>query len=223
MTNWKDKVVVVAGGSGLIGRAIVKAFKNTGATVINVDINDGDVKVDISIEDVSMMATTIKNISPDIFVNAVYPQTFDNHINAFRLATYAVAKEMAAKNGGSIINLSSIYAVVSPDFRSYEDCPEMGDLTEHADYSFTKGGIIAMSRVVAVYYAPYNVRVNCVSPGGIFDSQPEAFVKSYCNRVPMGRMGVPEDITGAVLFLASDESKYVIGQNLVVDGGLCLR
>jgi len=86
-------------------------------------------------------------------------------------------------------------------------------------YSAIKAGIINFTKYLAAYYGPFNVRVNSVSPGGIFDGQPKQFVEQYEEKVPLRRMGKPGDIAPAVAFLISDDSSYVTGHNLVVDGG----
>jgi NAD(P)-dependent dehydrogenase (short-subunit alcohol dehydrogenase family) len=78
---------------------------------------------------------------------------------------------------------------------------------------------IALSKYMATYHAKDNIRVNCVSPGGVFDKQPASFVEKYTAKTPLGRMGTPKDMVGAVLYLASDASLYVTGHNLIVDGG----
>lgn len=96
-------------------------------------------------------------------------------------------------------------------------------MTMPSAYSAIKGGVITMSRFLATYYGPFGVRCNCVSPGGIEDGQPESFVRKYEELTPLRRMGVPEDVVGAVVFLASDAASYVTGQNLVVDGGWTAR
>jgi NAD(P)-dependent dehydrogenase (short-subunit alcohol dehydrogenase family) len=88
-----------------------------------------------------------------------------------------------------------------------------------APYAAIKGGIINFTRFLASRYGQYNVRINTVSPGGIFDNQPEPFVNAYNHKVPMKRMGNPDDIAPSVSFLLSEEAKYITGQNLIVDGG----
>jgi NAD(P)-dependent dehydrogenase (short-subunit alcohol dehydrogenase family) len=92
-------------------------------------------------------------------------------------------------------------------------------MTNPAAYSAIKGGLINLTRYMASYFGPNNVRVNCISPGGIFDNQPEIFVRNYESKVPLGRMGKPEEIAPSAVFLLSDESSYITGHNLVVDGG----
>ncbi|WP_193771158.1 SDR family oxidoreductase [Candidatus Magnetaquicoccus inordinatus] len=117
--------------------------------------------------------------------------------------------------GGSIINLGSIYGEVSSDPRIYTDCGRKNSEC----YSASKAGIIMMTRYFAVHLAPFGIRVNCISPGGIFNQQGEDFVGNYSRGVPMARMGQEEELNGAAVFLASDESRYMTGQNLIIDGG----
>ena len=122
---------------------------------------------------------------------------------------------MAVQNSGAIVNIASIYGVVGNDFTLYE---EYGG-TSPAAYSAIKGGIINFTRYLASYYGKKGIRINCVSPGGIFDHQNPSFVARYEAKVPMGRLGNPDDIAPSVSFLLSDEAKYITGQNLIVDGG----
>lgn len=124
---------------------------------------------------------------------------------------------MAKRGAGSIVNIASIYGVVSPDFRIYEGHEEM---TNPPSYGFVKAGMIQLTRYLAVYFAPHGVRVNCISPGGLFSpSMPAPFVEKYAARTPLARMAGPSDLKGAAVFLACDASAYVTGQNLIVDGG----
>ena len=121
---------------------------------------------------------------------------------------------LAASGKGSIINMGSIYGFLGPDLGLYEGT-SMGN---PAAYAASKGGLIQFTRWLATVLAP-QVRVNCVSPGGVWRNQPEAFVQRYEARTPLGRMGTEEDMIGAVLFLAWDLSAYVTGQHIAVDGG----
>lgn len=124
---------------------------------------------------------------------------------------------MARQRGGSIVNIASIYGMVSPDFRIYEGHEEM---TNPPSYGFAKAGMIQLTRYLAVHFAAQGVRVNSISPGGLFsESMPLRFVAEYSKRTPLGRMAGANDLKGAAVFLASDASAYVTGQNLVVDGG----
>jgi NAD(P)-dependent dehydrogenase (short-subunit alcohol dehydrogenase family) len=115
---------------------------------------------------------------------------------------------------GAIINILSIYGLVGPDFRLYE-----GTTMENpAAYNASKGGLLQLTRYLATALAP-SIRVNAISPGGLFRQQDPAFVTRYEARTPLARMGTEEDLKGAVAYLASDLSAYVTGQNLIVDGG----
>lgn len=116
--------------------------------------------------------------------------------------------------GGSIINVASIYGWVAPDYSLYAGTA-MGN---PAAYAASKGGLIQLTRWLSTTLSP-TTRVNAISPGGIFRNQPDAFVKRYEQRTPLGRMASEDDFRGAVAFLASDLSRYVTGQNLAVDGG----
>lgn len=115
---------------------------------------------------------------------------------------------------GSIVNIGSIYGVVGPDQGLYEGTA-MGN---PAAYAASKGGVVQMTRWLSSVLAP-DIRVNCISPGGIARGQPEAFAQRYVARTPMGRMGAEEDFKGAIAFFSSDLSAWVTGQNLMVDGG----
>ena len=126
------------------------------------------------------------------------------------------AEQMKAQGmGGSIVNISSIYGVVGPTFPIYEGT----EMINPPDYAFAKGGIINFTRYLATCYAPHGIRVNCLSPGGYYGGQPEVFVRNYEAHTPLGRMARWNDLKGAAVFLASDASQYVTGQNLAVDGG----
>ncbi len=125
------------------------------------------------------------------------------------------AREALARSGhGSIILVGSIYGVVAPDHRLYAGT----SMAHPGAYSASKGGITQLTRYLASTLAP-RVRVNAVSPGGIWRQQPEVFRERYEARTPLARMAVEEDMKGAIAYLASDLSAYVTGQNLLVDGG----
>ncbi len=133
-------------------------------------------------------------------------------------AAFDLAKGLSPalrKSGhGSIINVASIYATLGPDYSLYEGTA-MGN---PAAYAASKGGLVQLTRWLATTLAP-DVRVNAISPGGVFRNQPDAFVKRYEARTPLGRMATEDDFRGAVCYLASDLSTYVTGENLMVDGG----
>ena len=115
---------------------------------------------------------------------------------------------------GSVIFISSIYGIVGPDLSLYDGTP----MANPAGYGAAKAGLLQLMRYLATVLAPH-VRVNAISPGGVWRNQPESFHERYRNRVPLGRMATEEDFKGAAAYLASDLSNYVTGHNLVVDGG----
>jgi NAD(P)-dependent dehydrogenase (short-subunit alcohol dehydrogenase family) len=123
---------------------------------------------------------------------------------------------MAAAGRGSIVNIGSIHGMIGPSYELYEGTT-MGDLPP--DYFFHKGGMLNLTRFYAALYGPSSVRVNCISPGGFFNHQPEDFVKRYCEHTMLNRMADDSDLGGAVVFLLSDASRYITGANLPVDGG----
>jgi NAD(P)-dependent dehydrogenase (short-subunit alcohol dehydrogenase family) len=141
-----------------------------------------------------------------------------NLTGVFLCSKHVVARSMKPRKSGAIVNIGSTTGIVGKDRRVYKGTP-MGGAT--LDYHAAKGGVISMTRDMAVYLAPDNIRVNCISPGGFWRNQPEAFVKAYSETIPMGRMGQDgKEMKGAVVYLASEASSYCTGHNLVVDGGL---
>lgn len=136
-----------------------------------------------------------------------------NLISIFDLAKLFY-KLLKKSNHGSIINIGSIYGVIAPDFKIYENL----NFNNPAAYSASKGGLQQLSRWLSTAFAP-NIRVNCINPGGIIRNQPSKFIKSYIAKTPLGRMAKEEDMKGAIIYLASDLSLYVTGQCLMVDGG----
>ena len=136
------------------------------------------------------------------------------------LCCQAAVQPMLAQGSGVIINLSSIYGLVGPDQRLYQrgesDAPAQ---YKPVYYSVTKAGILGLTRYLATYYAGKNIRVNALTPGGVFNGHDESFVQAYSARAVLGRMAEKDEMNGALLFLASDASAYMTGANLVVDGG----
>lgn len=238
----ENKVILVTGGNGLIGKAIVEDIINKGGIAISADINvstnldQGLIKCDITSSESMQDAleAIIKYYGRiDGLVNNAYPRTpdwgtdfldmtetnlktnVDWQMNSYILFCQLAIKAMLTQSYGSIVNIASIYGVVGNDFTIYENT----SMKVPAPYAAVKGGIINFSRFLASRFGKDGIRVNVVSPGGIFDNQPESFVQAYEKKVPLKRMGLPDDIAPAVSFLLSDEAKYVTGQNLIVDGG----
>ena len=242
MIDLQGKNIVVTGGSGLLGSIFVEAIRRAGGRCFNADIDRktdlaaGTLQLDITDESsvkelVGVLQTN--GISLDGWVNNAYPRTqdwgkrfeeipleswrknVDMHLNGYFLCLQQVLEVMKRQGHGAVVSLGSIYGSLGPDFTVYEGT----EMTMPAGYAAIKGGIVNLSRYLASYYGPYGLRVNCISPGGIFDHQPEVFVKNYESKVPLRRMGTPEDIAPALVFLLSDGARYVTGQNLMVDGG----
>lgn len=130
------------------------------------------------------------------------------------ILSQSCAEALARSGKGSIINVSSIYGMVGPDLRLYEGT-NMGN---PAAYAASKGGLLQLTRWMATVMAP-TVRVNALTPGGVWRGQPDAFHQRYLARTPLSRMAQEDDFKGVAAYLASDASAYVTGQNIVVDGG----
>jgi NAD(P)-dependent dehydrogenase (short-subunit alcohol dehydrogenase family) len=154
------------------------------------------------------------------FPTADWDHVMGVNVNGIFLCCQAVAGEMEKRKSGSIINISSIYGIVAPDQRIYEGSFYEGKgINTPLIYSTSKSAVVGLTRYLATYLAPYTIRVNAVTPGGVFSGQNDTFVKRYSERCPLGRMAKPEEIFSAVFFLATDASSYITGHNLVVDGG----
>lgn len=145
------------------------------------------------------------------------------NITGMFLTAKTFGQEMASAKRGSIINVSSIYGVVGPDQRIYEDSwyeAMGGKINTPLVYSVSKGAVLSLTRYLATYWGAQGVRTNTLTPGGVSSGQNQQFQDRYKARVPMNRMAEPEEMLGPLFFLASDASSYVNGQNIIVDGGL---
>jgi NAD(P)-dependent dehydrogenase (short-subunit alcohol dehydrogenase family) len=252
----ENKVVVITGGAGLIGRGFVKAVIENGGTAIiaDVDENAGNkVRDEISTElgsdriefinvDITCKTSIRRMIDTvvdkyqviDALVNNAYPrnknygrkfedvsyedfcENLNLHLGGYFLISQEISRVMVNQQRGVIVNIASIYGFMAPRFELYENA----SFTSPVEYSAIKGGLLSLTKYLASYLGEHGIRVNALSPGGVHNNQSDSFVEQYSKKVLIGnRMAESEDLSGALIFLLSDASRYVTGQNIVVDGG----
>ena len=244
----KNKNVVITGAGGQLGTCFANSFVAEGAKLWLADIsNEVLAKVAEQIPPENLLGTLIMDVtqpksverafakiceygSLDVLVNnagiglftSFWERDYDEFMQVMSvnaggtfLCTREALRLMKGHGQGAIINIGSIYGVVSSDPRIYTDCARMNSEV----YSASKAAVIHMTKYFAVHAAPLGIRVNCVSPGGVFNNQGEDFIHNYTQRTPFSRMAKDREICGAVIFLASSDADYVSGQNIVVDGG----
>lgn len=254
----KEKIVIVTGGAGLLGKEFIRAIIQNGGIGIIADINQiegKNIKENIVKEintdkiDVIKLDTTSKESIKkcinylyshygriDALVNSAYPrnknygkhffevkytdfcENVNIHLGGYFLISQQFALYFKKQGYGNIVNIASIQGVCAPKFDTYEGTP----MTSPVEYSAIKAAIINLTKYMAKYLKGMNIRVNSISPGGIFNNQPEEFIiryKHYCIN-----KGILEtfDISGTLVFLLSDMSKYINGQNIIVDDGWTL-
>lgn len=222
---------IVIGGSGLIGKVVIQVLNKVDIETINFDMFKPDEYFDCTSPfSRYFLAHYIQKYKIDIVINCSYPRTtgygkddtvtdFEDNVKMHMDSVCWLSKvacETMAKNKieGTVINFGSIYGIVGPDMSIYKGTYK----TMPGVYAAIKGGIISYSRFLATVFGKHNIRVNCISPGGVYDkSMSKRFVKNYCKNVPLGRMAKPEEVAQSVLYLIS--ATYTTGQNLIVDGG----
>lgn len=149
-----------------------------------------------------------------------WDKVIDVNLKGVYLCCQVFGSAMAKANKGSIINISSIYGVLSPDQSIYNYRRDRGEVFfKPVAYSASKSGILNLTRYLSVYWAKKNVRVNTLTIAGVFNNQEKEFIDSYCGRIPIGRMANKIEYNGAIVFLASQAASYMTGSNLVIDGG----
>ncbi len=244
------RVAVVTGGAGQLGGEISRGLAACGARVAIFDIeqtaeSDGisSFVVDVTNRAAIERATDELADVPHVLVNAAaldsppdapadqvgpfedYPsESFDNvmrvNVKGTLLACQVIGGRMAAAGRGSIVNVSSIYGMLSPVQELYDFRRAAGEtFFKPVAYSVSKSALYNLTRYLATYWARSGVRVNTLTLAGVFDDQPQEFLDAYTARMPLGRMAEAREVVGPVVFLASDASSYVTGANVVVDGG----
>lgn len=260
----REKVVVLTGGLGQLGRQYSRALLENGAKVAVFDTGVREGKIPETFRDIGPEENTlflqvdvtrktsiqsaldkvndrwgtphalINNAALDSPPNApaeengpfeTYPEDSWDRIMEVNtkgvfLCCQVVGGQMAEAERGAIVNICSIYGMVSPDQQLYEYRRAQGDtFYKPVAYSVSKSALLNLTRYLATYWAGRNLRVNTLTLAGVFNHQDEAFLEGYCARVPLGRMAREDEYSGAVIFLISDASSYMTGSNLILDGG----
>jgi NAD(P)-dependent dehydrogenase (short-subunit alcohol dehydrogenase family) len=231
--------VVIADIEALATQSVAKELQQDGLVIlpVSVDVTDPESvhamirstlvayqKLDILVNSAAM-DPKFDDLHQDKHGNSFedYPlsawkQALDVNLTGMFLCCQAAGRQMLAQRRGVIINICSIYGMVGPDQRIYQS-PGKASQYKPAYYSVTKAGVLGLTHYLATYFAGQNIRVNALTPGGVYDNHDEVFVQNYSARAVLGRMAQPDEMNGALLFLASDASAYMTGSNLVVDGG----
>jgi len=153
----------------------------------------------------------------------LWQKSLEGNLSGVFVVTKSVAKHMIKRKKGSIINIASDVGVISPDHRIYEANKKFNykgvNFNTPISYSVAKSGIISMTRYLATYWAKKGIRVNCISPAGVYKKHDKKFVEQLSQRIPLGRMAKSHELNGAIIYLCSNASSFVTGHNLVVDGG----
>jgi len=235
-------VAVVTGASGRLGPVWIAALAAAGATVVGLDLQEADGVLAADVTDRPALDVALRRIeaehgTPTVLVNnagidqppdpaaggaetlEAFRRTVDVNLAGTFNAIQAFGPAMVDAGRGSIVNLGSLYATVAPEPRFYDHLPGDPPFLKPAAYGASKAGVLNLTRYFARLWGPHGVRVNAISPGGVWRQQPEQFHDRYRARTPLGRMATEEDLKGAAAYLASDLSSYVTGHNLVVDGG----
>ena len=259
-----DRVAIVTGGAGLLGRSHALTLASAGAAVVIADVRKqaaqdaaddvraatgrGCLPLTVDVSDAESVRTMVYLVLErygriDILVNnaaldpkfdrehagghstsfeefslEAWQQAMDVNVTGMFLCAQAVAPTMVEAGQGVIVNVSSTYGIVGPDQRLYQREGQPLQI-KPVTYSVAKAAALGLTRYLATYFAGKGIRVNALTPGGVFADHDDEFVRRYSAKTVLGRMAEKEEISSALLFLVSDASSYMTGANLVVDGG----
>jgi len=250
-----DRVTVLVGGAGLLGRSFANAVVQQGGVAVVADLDLGRAQatcasidadkslllpetVDITSRE-SLQALIHRLLSRlgriDAAVNCAYPrnerygrkleeveyadfcENLNLHLGGYFLSSQQFAVHFSRCGDGHVVNISSIYGVVAPRFEIYEGT----SMTMPVEYAAIKSAIQHLSLYFMRYYKGSRLRFNCISPGGIRDGQPQGFTDAYRRHSQSTGMLSPDDVAGTLVYLLSDLSRHVNGQNIIVDDGWC--
>jgi NAD(P)-dependent dehydrogenase (short-subunit alcohol dehydrogenase family) len=156
------------------------------------------------------------------YPRAAWDLAISVNLTGMLLCAQAAGRQMLSQGSGVVVNIASTYGVVAPDQRLYAGVKSPyaeASFNTPVSYAVTKTAVLGLTRYLATYWAPNNIRVNALTPHGVYDNHDETFVKNFVYRSPLGRMARNDEYRGALLFLVSDASSYMTGANLIVDGG----
>ena len=263
MKNLNNKIVILTGGLGLLGKSIAESLAKDNAKVIMLDVkNKNEIKkindfklinhnliyFKCDVTKINSLKKIEKKISNkfdkiDVLINAAaitdavekkpdpklskfenfplkaWNKSIKANLNSMFLCSQVFGKAMIKQKKSSIINISSTYGIVGPDQKIYVRKKTGQTFYKNPAYPTAKGAVISFTKYLAAYWGQKGVRVNSISPGGIENKQSKAFIKKYSHKTLLGRMAKTKDIVGVVKFLCSNESDYITGSNIVVDGG----
>lgn len=233
-----SKAIALSGGIPVIADIRIEAAETVAWQINNELETDRVVSVEIDITSKASLQKAIQVLQSrfghiDALVNNAYPkninygrkfedveyadfcENINMHLGGYFLASQQFAQFFKEQGYGSMVTISSIYGVMAPRFDIYSDT----HMTMPVEYAAIKSALIHLNAYMLKYYQGSGIRFNCLSPGGIFDGQPESFLKKYMSYSQTKGMLDPVDITGALIFLLSEESRYINGQNIIIDDG----
>lgn len=245
MLNYKNKIICITGSNGQLGKFISRGFLNLGAKLILIDkdkvskvknknityfqceftsrlekenliklIKKKFKHIDILINNAALTGNELyknKDSTKELYF---WDKSLEVNLTSTNKLIYSLKPLLAKSRYPSIINIGSLHGVISPDNQLYTNT----NIKNYASYSVSKSSIIHLTKWYASQLAP-KIRVNCISPGGIYRGQPKLFVNRYISKTPLKRMAKLNDVFGSILFLSSDLSSYITGQNILLDGG----